>query len=208
MSSSPSSGRVPLIGIVQTRRPRRARNSSGDAETTAQPSPTSGRGSSGASGASAVARPGRVAGERRREVLDEVDLVDVAGGDRRPHAPRPPRHGARSLQVRSHAPTENAAARRRRLVRRPHVHGRGRQRARLGRVGDRRPPEAAAEPVAEVDVGDEPVGAALEEPLGAQRAPRRPPATGARPRLYASAWRAAGRARRGRCVCRRSSSRP
>ena len=52
---------------------------------------------------------------------------------------------------------------------------RGRQRARLGRVGDVRPPQAAAEPVAEVDVCDESVRAALEErsaleePLGAER---------------------------------------
>ena len=49
--------RVPLIGIVQTRRPRRARKSSGEAETIVQPSPTSGRGSSGRSGASAAASP-------------------------------------------------------------------------------------------------------------------------------------------------------
>ncbi len=55
-SSSPS-GRVPLIGIVRSVRPRRWRKSSGDAETTAQPSPTSGSGWSGRSGASRAARP-------------------------------------------------------------------------------------------------------------------------------------------------------
>ena len=38
-SSPPPSGRVPLIGIVHTRPPRRARKSSGEAETIAQPSP-------------------------------------------------------------------------------------------------------------------------------------------------------------------------
>ena len=58
-SFSPStcspSGRVPLIGAVQTRRPRRARKSSGEADTTAQPSPAS------------VARPeARRAGRRAR----------------------------------------------------------------------------------------------------------------------------------------------
>jgi hypothetical protein len=46
-----------LIGFVQTVDPRRARKSSGEAETTVQPSPANGRGSSGRSGASAAARP-------------------------------------------------------------------------------------------------------------------------------------------------------
>ena len=50
-------GRVPLIGAVHTRLPRRARKSSGEADTIAQPSPTSGRGSSGWSGASRSASP-------------------------------------------------------------------------------------------------------------------------------------------------------
>src|SRR4051794_27506360 len=44
-SSGPASrGLVPLMGIVQIRLPRRARKSSGDAETIAQPSPRSGGG--------------------------------------------------------------------------------------------------------------------------------------------------------------------
>ena len=47
--------------------------------------PTSGRGSSGRSGASARASAARVAVERRREVLDEIHLVDVALGDRGAH---------------------------------------------------------------------------------------------------------------------------
>ena len=73
---------MPLIGIVQTRRPRRARKSSGDAETIAQPSPRNGRGYERAQRRERRGEPGRVAAERRREVLDEVDLVDVAARDR------------------------------------------------------------------------------------------------------------------------------
>ena len=80
-----ASGRVPLMGIVQTLRPRRARKSSGDAETIAQPSLASGARLERPSGARRGREPGRVAGERRREVLDEVHLVDVAARDRRPH---------------------------------------------------------------------------------------------------------------------------
>ena len=41
-STSTPAGRVPLIGIVTSRRPRRVRKRSGDAETIAQPSPTNG----------------------------------------------------------------------------------------------------------------------------------------------------------------------
>ena len=84
-SFSPStcspSGRVPLIGLVQTRRPRRARKSSGEAETIAQPSPASVR---GAEGGEARGERGRVAVEAR-QVLDEIDLVDVAAPDRGAH---------------------------------------------------------------------------------------------------------------------------
>ena len=75
-------GRVPLIGFVQTRSPRRARKSSGEPETIAQPSPASGVGWSGRSGARRGGEPGRIALERRAQVLDEVDLVDVAARDR------------------------------------------------------------------------------------------------------------------------------
>ena len=56
------SGRVPLIGLVHTRRPRRARKSSGEAETIAQPSPASVRGPNAASrAASAAGSPSNVA---------------------------------------------------------------------------------------------------------------------------------------------------
>ena len=57
VSPAPPAGRVPLIGIVQTRRPLRARKTSGEAETIAQPSPTNGRRCSGRSGASLSAKP-------------------------------------------------------------------------------------------------------------------------------------------------------
>ena len=81
-STSSPSGRVPLIGIVQTRSPRRARKSSGEAETIVQPC---------AGERPRVERPQRrergrearrVALERRRQVLHEVDLVHVAALDR------------------------------------------------------------------------------------------------------------------------------
>ena len=56
-SAAAPRGRVPLIGIVRIRSPRRARKSSGEAETTAQSPLTKGSGCSGRSGkASASAR--------------------------------------------------------------------------------------------------------------------------------------------------------
>ena len=78
-------GRVPLIGDVRTARPRRESSSSGDADTIVQPSPASGAGSSGRSGASACASPPDRRRSRRRQMLHEVDLVDVALGDRGAH---------------------------------------------------------------------------------------------------------------------------
>ena len=60
-----------------------------------------------ASGASAPARAGRVAAERRRQVLDEVHLVDVAGGDRVATASTAAAYSA-SAHVRSHAPDPKA----------------------------------------------------------------------------------------------------
>ena len=65
--------------------PGAARKTSGEAETIAQPSPASGSGWSGRSGARRCREPRRVALERRREVLDEVHLVDVAAPDRGAH---------------------------------------------------------------------------------------------------------------------------
>ena len=63
-SSVESRGRVPLIGIVHTRRPRRARNNSGDADTIVQPSPAKGTRSSLTNGARRRGDRGRVAAER------------------------------------------------------------------------------------------------------------------------------------------------
>ena len=166
-------GRVPLIGIVQTRRPRRARKSSGEAETIAQPSPTSGRGASGRSGASARRERRRVAAERRREVLDEVHLVDVAGGDRVANGldrSARTRRRSRSAPTRPTRPSNTAVARTAWLVCGADVDGGRRQRARLGRRRRRGRGGALREAVAEVDVGDETVGAALEEPFAAQGA--------------------------------------
>ena len=54
-STSSPAGRVPLIGLVTSERPRRARKSSGEADTIDHPGPESGRGASGLSGASAAA---------------------------------------------------------------------------------------------------------------------------------------------------------
>ena len=56
-SSAAPSGRVPLMGFVQTRCPLRARKSSGEADAIVQPSPESGQGWRGRSGASVPARP-------------------------------------------------------------------------------------------------------------------------------------------------------
>ena len=80
-SAAPPRGRVPLIGIVRIRSPRRARKSSGEAETTAQRSVTNASGWSGRRGARACRERMRVAGKRRMQVLDEIDLVDVAARD-------------------------------------------------------------------------------------------------------------------------------
>ena len=82
-STGSPAGRVPLIGQVQTRRPRRARKSSGEAETIAQPSPTSGSRHERPQLRERARERARIAGEGSREVLDEVDLVDVAPRDRR-----------------------------------------------------------------------------------------------------------------------------
>ena len=67
------------------RRPRRSRKSSGDADTIAHPSPANGSRLYGFSAREAGGERARVARERRGEVLDEVDLVDVAARDRLAH---------------------------------------------------------------------------------------------------------------------------
>ena len=84
-SAAPPAGRVPLIGQVRTWRPRRSRKSSGDAETIAHPSPANGLGCSGLSPARRAASAPGSPREGRGEVLDEVDLIDVAAGDRLAH---------------------------------------------------------------------------------------------------------------------------
>ena len=66
-SARPPSGRVPLIGRVRSRRPLRRRNSSGEAETIAQPFPSKTRQALSPSGASfGWVRDGEPGGERAR----------------------------------------------------------------------------------------------------------------------------------------------
>ena len=163
------SGRVPLIGFVQTRRPRLERKSSGEAETTAQPSPASGARLERPKRRERSREPGRVAAERRGQMLDEVDLVDVAGRDRRPNA----LDGSAVLSlVPGRLPLADAerTGRRRGLVHAPDPDCGRRQRARLGRVGDVRAAQRPRQPVPEIHVGDEAVAPALEEPCRAELA--------------------------------------
>ena len=79
------------MGIVQTRSPRRARKSSGEAETMAQSEPVEGpsmqRAERGQRARQAIGHGRRLALDRRREVLHQVDLVDLAGGDGLPCLP-------------------------------------------------------------------------------------------------------------------------
>ena len=82
-----------------------------------------------ASGASAAGEAAGIAPERRGEVLDEVDLVDVAAGDRGLHRlDRGAVVGARSTSARS-APTVKRTGRRHGL---PAAARRGRRRAGAG----------------------------------------------------------------------------
>ena len=199
-STSSPSGRVPLIGIVTSRSPRRARKSSGDAETIAQPSPASGAACSGRSGASAAASARGSPRERRREVLHEVHLVDVAARDRRAHRVDR-RRVVVGAQVGSHSPTPKPT-----LCGRPHERSdrsRGEQRQRgtaPAAAGHVVAAQRLAEAVAEEDVGDAAVarsGEVLLERL--ERARRlvelehRSTADGCAPRGAASARRARGR---------------
>ena len=137
---SPSSivlaaGRVPLIGIVHEPVAAAGEEQLGrggdDRPAVARRAAAA---ASGRSGASAGREPGRVAVERRREVLDEVHLVDVAARDRRAHRLD---RGARSPRRPASAPTRRPGSE---LVPVWHCAGRGRiaaaasgQRARLGR---------------------------------------------------------------------------
>ena len=99
----------------------------------------------------------RVAVEAGGEVLDEVDLVDVAARDRRPHL-------ADSLGVvlrrprRFPLPDPEGRSRRTLVGDRGTDPGCGNgQRARLGRRGPRFSPQCLRQAVTEVDVGDEPL---------------------------------------------------
>ena len=161
IGSVESAGRVPLIGIVQTRSPRVRRKSSGVAETIDQPSPCIAARELGAERRQRPLDPRRVALERRAHVLDEVHLVDVAAPDRSLHlgdrrrmlpaattsAPTPP---PRTAQQRGQTPMLRARPRRfgRRRPgagtapagrrRRGRSRGRGRPEARGGRPGSPR----------------------------------------------------------------------
>ena len=84
-STGTPAGRVPLIGDVRTIRPRRESSSSGDAETIVQPVARERQRLERPQRRERVREPGRIAVEVGAEVLHEVDLVDVALGDRRAH---------------------------------------------------------------------------------------------------------------------------
>ena len=145
-------------------RPAPREESSGEAETIVQPSPVNGRGCERPQRSERRGHAGRIAVEGRREVLDEVDLVDVAGRDRLPHRLDGGRVGTivrRPLPV---ADVVRACPRQRarpRVARAPPQAAAGT--APGGR--DRVAAESPREPVAEVEVGNESVRAAFEEPL-------------------------------------------
>ena len=149
---------MPLIGAVQTRRPRRARKSSGEAETTAQPSPASRRGSNEAR---RVGERGRVALELGAQMLHEVDLVDVAAPDRA--ANRLDRIGVLRIGPRPLPRADPGMSEGQSLGHVPNGHGRERQRRGLGRRGDVRPPQRLREPVAEEEIRLELLAARREE---------------------------------------------
>ena len=162
---------MPLIGIVQTRRPRRRRKSSGDAETIAQPSPTSGRGASGRSGASA---PASAAGSPRNGA-DRCWTRFTWYTSPAAIASRTASTAAaysRSDHDRSHSPTRRVTSLlqgRKGLVCRADSDRRRRKGAWLRGERRRLAAERRRKPVAEVDVGDEAVGAALEEAFASER---------------------------------------
>ena len=198
-STGTPAGRVPLIGDVRMRVPRRESRSSGDAETIAQPSPASGAGSSGRSGASARASAARIAVELGAQMLHEVDLVDVALGDRRPH--RLDRGGVLGLGPARAAtsPIAYAPGRApRRGARLDRVRDGG-QRARLRRRRRRRAPQRVGAAVADVDARDDVVARRRtpppRAPARARRATRarRSPARRLARRSAASRPRARGR---------------
>ena len=187
-STSSPAGRVPLIGIVCSSRPRRARKRSGEAETIAQPSPTSGRGASGRSGASAAAN---ASGDRPRTAPTGAGR-DSPGRRRRARSPRaPPRSPPRSRRRPTSAPTRRRGARDARHVRGSGPRdGSGRRAAAAGTApaapAHRR---GAAPPTARTrGTGRRPLRGAprTPRPRGTPRAPRRRPLRGAAPASAAS----------------------
>ena len=114
-------------------------------------------------------QPTRIARERRGEMLDEVDLVDVAGGDRRPH--RLDRRAVLLLRpgplprADPNAPPAWRAGSWPDLRLRPAAAGT----ARAGRA--RGAPERRRQAVAEEHVGDEALGSRLRKSPRARRKP-------------------------------------
>ena len=137
---------------VHTRRPRRARKSSGEAVTIAHPSPPNGSRGVDASGPRA-APARRIARERRSKVLDEVDLVDVARRSRHARPRRrsrtPPRPGPLPLADPESPCSASAGSGSERTARDQRQRG-----ARLGRRGASSG-GSLREPVAEVEIGAE-----------------------------------------------------
>ena len=148
-------GRVPLIGMVRAMSPRVCRKSSGVAETIDQPSPCRAWAHSAPSGVSAASSACAEPGKRRPQVLHQVDLVDVAPPDGRPHL-----LDRRRVLRRAPGGDEGAGRERPRsgrgLLGGTNAAGGERQRARLGRLGLVHAGDAGGEAVAEVEVGHHP----------------------------------------------------
>jgi glutamate racemase len=109
----------------------------------------------------------RVSFERRRQVLDEVDLVHVPGRDRLPDGSD--RRGIVGA-VPGPGPLADpkGADLRRRFVEPPDAAGGERQWTRFRGIGNSPAPDRRREPIAAEDVGDEPVRAPAEEPSVSQ----------------------------------------
>ena len=115
-----------------------------------------------------LGQAGRIATKRRREMLDEVHLVHVATRDRLAHGV----DGCRVLCGRPRLlpdPIEKSAAFRNNLQLRPDADCSWRQRARLRRRRLATAAQRARKPVPKIDVGDDPLRAAAEEPMRPQR---------------------------------------
>ena len=113
-----------------------------------------------------VRERGRAAVERRREVLDEVDLVDVPAPDRLAH--RLDRLAVVGLGPGPLPLANRDVSQGQSLGRVPHGHGRERQRARLRRRGRVRAAQRLREAVAEIEIRLERLAAGREEASLAQ----------------------------------------